>query len=694
MAAPNPEDFGFLDAEEASAVEAIIARRPRGVIAVGLALAAAFMVYRWVMQRRMEKLNATTPELMEQAVQAGLQSSWLAFRSTWVKMTSPLMYAGYLVGVQESGVRLPQDVLLQMSTGYSESLGNYIHSVSSDAMLSGFRALVNRKVDHRRALKQTSGAFGVGPRTMNTLVNVWTAEEQKAYTNVRQISSVKEKRAAQIIAKGIKDRAKALGEHEVWNAKEQAKEASWLWAMDKGIITGAATKMWITADDERVCPSCGPLDKTKIKVTEKFETNKGHTLTPPLHVGCRCEVKLQASMRRILLGQLRKPVRKAYEGHPWARHQKRDEEGQWVKGPSSAHGQPQSALAPQPIDDPEPPEQPPPPPPPSPPPGRLDFTQPAERLSFPPAGPVERLSFAPPEQQVAAPPPVERLSFTPRPQVEPLVFEPPPVERLAFPPQTTPFSHATYTPSQATPQPVAPRPQERVQGQEEQRAAKPSMVTFDRGHELYGVMPENMEENAAEVDIEDLDMVHSLNDLRTMVEDVVADRYVERVEEEFENLQGEFTAKPTKLVRSEGGREYYADQEAILELVQWTRSRQLALEHDEDLEDWTSKDFTITTQTNYDSKEHQLAAETLYRTVEVDDLPIEDLLDELVPTVVVASRVDSELSSPDMSRSDPEQETGWKVRGPHRNFGRTRGVYDPDTGAPIGADTIHIDPLD
>jgi len=691
MAVPDPEGLlarSFLSPEEAIAVEAISARRVVGTASVGRALSAAFMVYRWIMQRRMEKIDAPTPLLMEQALLLGLEDAFASFQSSWVKMSSPLMYAGYLAGVKQSGVTLPTEVLEQMANGYSQSLGTYIHTVSSDAMLSGFRALVNRKVDHRRALRQTASAFGVGPRAMNTLVNVWTAEEEKAYTNVKRIGSVKEKRASLIASKGIKDRARTIGAHEAWNAREQAKEAAWLWAMGEGIITGSATKVWQTADDERVCPSCGPLDGVKIKVTEKFETDLGKTLTPPLHVNCRCEVKLRASMRRILLGQLRKqPVKKAYEGHPWARHQKRDEEGQWVKGPSSQDAVPQPALAPQPVDDPEQPEPPPPPPPPQQP-DRLSFGRPSGRLSFGPSSlPAGRLSF--PSAQPEQPPPVERLSFPSTPPVERLAFPPQPAERLSFPPHKTPFSHATYTPSQATPQPVAPRPQERQHAQEDLRAAKPGIIAFDRGHELYAVMPADMEPNAAEVTVSDLDAGPDINQLKVRLEDALAEKYEE-------SIQNEFATNDTKLVYSQGGRKHYADEQAVRELIEWTRGKQLALEHDEDLRDWTARDATISTTTNYDRKDHQLAAEELYDKVKVDGLPIPDLLESLMPAVVKIPRVDSNpgFSRESMNRTGPTADPDWNVSGPHRNFGLTDPVTDPDTDAQIGSDTYLIDPFD
>ena len=70
--------------------------------------------------------------------------------------------------------------------------------------------------------------------------------------------------------------------------------------------TGAIGKKWLTATDERVCPSCDSMNDKygngmTVSITENF-FNKGDTLpdgtlndweavdTPPLHPSCRCDI--------------------------------------------------------------------------------------------------------------------------------------------------------------------------------------------------------------------------------------------------------------------------------------------------------------------------------------------------------------------------------------------------------------------
>jgi hypothetical protein len=57
---------------------------------------------------------------------------------------------------------------------------------------------------------------------------------------------------------------------------------------------GRMEKIWCTADDERVCSTCGPMDGKRIMLDDEFNFNTKlddwTRLTPPLHPNCRCAV--------------------------------------------------------------------------------------------------------------------------------------------------------------------------------------------------------------------------------------------------------------------------------------------------------------------------------------------------------------------------------------------------------------------
>lgn len=72
-------------------------------------------------------------------------------------------------------------------------------------------------------------------------------------------------------------------------------------AGEQGFFGGEVVKEWMTAEDERVCPHCGPLDGQIIGLEETFPglTEKvPFTYTPPAHPNCRCTVGYKVLERR------------------------------------------------------------------------------------------------------------------------------------------------------------------------------------------------------------------------------------------------------------------------------------------------------------------------------------------------------------------------------------------------------------
>ena len=71
-------------------------------------------------------------------------------------------------------------------------------------------------------------------------------------------------------------------------------------AKEKGYFRGEVVKVWMTAEDERTCDFCGPLDGQVIGLEETFPglTEKlPNIFTPPAHPNCRCTVGYQVLER-------------------------------------------------------------------------------------------------------------------------------------------------------------------------------------------------------------------------------------------------------------------------------------------------------------------------------------------------------------------------------------------------------------
>ncbi len=66
-----------------------------------------------------------------------------------------------------------------------------------------------------------------------------------------------------------------------WIDPEPVETGIWTWAeVDASIVYPVTFEVWATADDERTCPECAPLDG------EVWEAGSG--IYPTLHPNCRC----------------------------------------------------------------------------------------------------------------------------------------------------------------------------------------------------------------------------------------------------------------------------------------------------------------------------------------------------------------------------------------------------------------------
>ena len=266
-----------------------------GNLLVGAAaLGAAFFGYRWYMQRRLKEEMARRPKDSKNLAQA-VVDVYADYQNIWIRTVMPHLISGYadgLVAVHTGNI--PERVVYEIALGYASRLGEHINEVSSEAVVSGFQAQLNRKVPPAKALQRVLEAFGVPPRAMNALVNVWSAEEPKITTDAIPIDH-KRARGHVVIQQALNTRAEMIGENEMWSSRSQAKQVVWMYGIQTGQIPADSKREWVTADDERVCPSCGPMHGKQVKVNDRFKVpGYGKTWSPPLHPNCRCDMKLVA----------------------------------------------------------------------------------------------------------------------------------------------------------------------------------------------------------------------------------------------------------------------------------------------------------------------------------------------------------------------------------------------------------------
>lgn len=306
-------------------------------LSAAVGIGAAFLVYRMYMAARVRAaLDTAKPD--SNVLLKSASVAFNAFVPRWVSMVVPYLVAGYLEGVDaaDSGY-IPGDILNKIATEYAVELGTHINQVSAKAVVEGFQAQVNRKVPPIMAAQRAANAYGVTASGMNTLVAVWSSEDPKKLTS-QVMPRVIERRAQGLIEGNVVVRAKVIGDNEAWAARSQAKQLVWMFGVDKGLIPESAHRIWLTAEDERVCPQCGPMDKMEAPVGVKFKTPDGvEVWAPGLHPGCRCDVILDFNVTENIADQLtvlleEESVSKAQGQDPY----NRDKDGQFAHRESRA----------------------------------------------------------------------------------------------------------------------------------------------------------------------------------------------------------------------------------------------------------------------------------------------------------------------------------------------------------------------
>ena len=95
--------------------------------------------------------------------------------------------------------------------------------------------------------------------------------------------------AAKYAARQHRYRAMTIARTELATAYNQGAYQGTLNAQQRGYI-GDCKKVWVTADDERVCPICGGIDGETVNMNAAFSTG---SLMPPAHPNCRCGVAFE-----------------------------------------------------------------------------------------------------------------------------------------------------------------------------------------------------------------------------------------------------------------------------------------------------------------------------------------------------------------------------------------------------------------
>lgn len=249
------------------------------IVEIGVGLAAAYLAYRWWVKPRLAQHKPRTPEESRTAASLVTRGA----RVVWERLARPAVMAAYTAS---TGGVVPYPVVEKMAQAYIDELGDYVDSTSVDALVEGFTAQISNGWGEGISWMRASEGFGLDGRQMRSYLSGLMGAD-KTYSG--------EPIPPQVIKKvnmAIMRRADLLGMNESRKAVQMGKNMLWLAMAAQGDLPPGTMKKWVTAEDERVCAVCGPLDQVTIPLHQQFESAGQRFYAPVVHPNCRCNLEI------------------------------------------------------------------------------------------------------------------------------------------------------------------------------------------------------------------------------------------------------------------------------------------------------------------------------------------------------------------------------------------------------------------
>ena len=268
---------------------------------IGVGIAAAVVVLGILTRQHLAQESPRTPEEVRQAA----KRVWNRITPGWMKVALPAISQAYRLG---STGNITYSELEQMASVYAMDLGDYITESSTEALAEGFAAQVNAGWNEQLAWVRAREAYGLDSQQMRSYVKGILRSDKTDYVTdpIPAASRMAVDRAFML-------RADRLGSNEAYKAAQVGKNMVWMTMEATNRLPTGTMKRWVTAEDERVCPVCAPLDGVTVPLHGKFHSAEGSFYAPGVHPNCRCDIELVYPLEDIV---------KAMPGDPYDRDEK------------------------------------------------------------------------------------------------------------------------------------------------------------------------------------------------------------------------------------------------------------------------------------------------------------------------------------------------------------------------------------
>ncbi len=160
-------------------------------------------------------------------------------------------------------------------------IGQEIQGIS-DETLGGIQSLVSRgfreQIPVKNIAKMLQNSVGLTSRATQGMLN-FRASMIKSGTS----ASVIDRALVKYSQRKVRERARLIARTETMKVLNIGQRSALRQARSRNLLPEDGLKVWILANDEKLCPVCSPFENETIGIDEEFEQGD-----PPLHPACRC----------------------------------------------------------------------------------------------------------------------------------------------------------------------------------------------------------------------------------------------------------------------------------------------------------------------------------------------------------------------------------------------------------------------
>ena len=167
-----------------------------------------------------------------------------------------------------------------------------IDALTRDAIKQTIIEAFREQIDVRATARRIKNVVGLHPQWAKAV----TEFEKKEFARLvrqgdkpeRALTKAQE-RASRYSDSLKSKRATMIARTEIQIAQNEGREEGWRQAAEEGFIAPESMRRWVTAQDERTCDECAPMDGEEVPWDGVFSNG----LTNPIvHPNCRCAVVL------------------------------------------------------------------------------------------------------------------------------------------------------------------------------------------------------------------------------------------------------------------------------------------------------------------------------------------------------------------------------------------------------------------